>query len=235
MKYGGGVIKIADALGAVVHGIKARLRARKERKKLADQRRSPDDESARARSVVYSKKIEAYKRTIKHAQLMRQAEEEEARKYVEFTEGASSKKKEGVPAGLNSGRGGGGGGGGGGGEQPRATQAMNPRVLDFASPHQQAKAPSAKYGDRDGMIDDYDTETATWTVRGDDSTDDASRQNAVNKEFERRAQKRQDWDDAAARFHLRYSGAIHFREQDTAPPEDGSLNKFSSASSNHLS
>ena len=85
------------------------------------------------------------------------------------------------------------------------------------------------------MIDDYDTETATWTVRGDDSTDDASRQNAVNKEFERRAQKRQDWDDAAARFNLRYSGAIHFREQDTAPPEAGSLNKFSSASSNHLS
>ena len=85
------------------------------------------------------------------------------------------------------------------------------------------------------MIDDYDTDTATWTVRVDDSTDDASRQNAVNKEFERRAQKRQDWDDAAARFNLRYSGAIHFREQDTAPPEAGSLNKFSSASSNHLS
>ena len=73
------------------------------------------------------------------------------------------------------------------------------------------------------------------TVRADDSTDDASRQNAVNKEFESRAQKRQDWDDAAARFNLRNSGAIHFREQDTAPPEDGSLNKFSSASSNHLS
>ena len=38
VKYGGGVIKIADALGAVVHGIKARLRARKERKKLAQRR-----------------------------------------------------------------------------------------------------------------------------------------------------------------------------------------------------
>ena len=84
------------------------------------------------------------------------------------------------------------------------------------------------------MIDDYDTDTATWTVRGDDSTDDASRQNAVNKEFESRAQKRQDWDDAAARFNLRNSGAIHFREQDTAPAEHGSLNECSSASSNHL-
>ena len=83
------------------------------------------------------------------------------------------------------------------------------------------------------MIDDYDTETATWTVRGDDSTDDASRQNAVNKEFESRAQKRQDWDDAAARFNLRNSGAIHFR--DTAPAEHASLDEFSSASSNHLS
>ena len=74
VKYGGGVIKIADALGAVVHGIKARLRARKERKKLA-QRRSPGDESARARSVVYSKKIETYKATIKDAQLRRQVED----------------------------------------------------------------------------------------------------------------------------------------------------------------
>ena len=163
---------------------------------------------------------------------MRQAEEEEARKYVEFTEGAGSKKKDGVPAGLNSGRGGGGGGGGGGGEQPRATPAMNPRVLEFASPpppHQQAKAPSATYGDIDGMIDD----TTTWTVRVDDSNDDASRQNAANEKFERRAKELQDWDDAEDRFNLRNSVAIHFR--DTAPAEHVSLDEFSSASSNHLS
>ena len=74
--------------------------------------------------------IESYKVRIKDAQLRRQAEEEEARKYVKLSEGVSSKKNEGAPAGLNSGR---GGGGGGGGEQPRATPAMKPRVLDFAS------------------------------------------------------------------------------------------------------
>ena len=162
-------------------------------------------------------------------------EEEEARRYVEFTEGAGSKKKEGVPAGLNSGRGCGGGGGGGGGEQPRATPAMKPRVLDFASPpHQQAKAASATHRDRDGMIDDCDTDTATWTVGVDGRIDDAARKNAVNKEFERREQELQDWDEAVARFNLRNSGAIHFREQDTAPAEHGSLNECSSASSNHL-
>ena len=85
------------------------------------------------------------------------------------------------------------------------------------------------------MMDDCGTETTTWTVSVDDRIDDASRQNAANEKFERRAKELQDWDDAAARFNLRNSGAIHFREQDTAPPKDGSLNKFSSASSNHLS
>ena len=82
------------------------------------------------------------------------------------------------------------------------------------------------------MIDDYNTDTKTWTVRVDDSIDDASRQNAANVKFERRAKELQEWDDAAARFNLRNSGAIHFR--DTAPAEGVSLNEFSSASSNHL-
>ena len=82
------------------------------------------------------------------------------------------------------------------------------------------------------MIDDNNTDTTTWTVRVDDSNDDASRQNAANEKFERRAKELQDWDDAAARFNLRNSGAIHFR--DTAPAEHGSLNEFSSASSNQL-
>ena len=85
------------------------------------------------------------------------------------------------------------------------------------------------------MIDDYNTDTATWTVRVDcDSIDDASRQNAANVKFERRAKELQEWDEAEDLFNLRNSGAIHFREQDTAPPKHGSLNEFSSASSNHL-
>ena len=52
------------------------------------------------------------------------------------------------------------------------------------------------------MIDDNNTDTTTWTVRVDDSNDDASRQNAANEKFERRAKELQDWDDAAARFNL---------------------------------
>ena len=82
------------------------------------------------------------------------------------------------------------------------------------------------------MIDDYNTDTATWTVRVDDSIDDASRQNAANVKFERRAKELQEWDEAEDLFNLRNSGAIHFR--DTAPAEGVSLNEFSSASSNHL-
>ena len=83
------------------------------------------------------------------------------------------------------------------------------------------------------MIDDNNTDTTTWTVRVDDSNDDASRQNAANVKFERRAKELQEWDEAEDLFNLRNSGAIHFR--DTAPAEGVSLNEFSSASSNHLS
>ena len=121
-----GVIGIADALGAVVRGALARLWVRKV--ELARRRGSPGDDSAR--SEVYSKKINEYKEGIKDAQLRRQKEEEEARKYVDLSEGAGRKKKEGAAARSNSGR----GAGGGGGEQPGVTPAMKPRVLDFASP-----------------------------------------------------------------------------------------------------